>query len=141
MESPIKVLLVDDEENFTATLSKRLVRRGFEVRVAYDAFEAGALMEDEPVEVVVLDMKMPGIDGLQALKRIKNNFPGVEVILLTGHAVMGDAIESMYSGAFDFLLKPASLELLVCKIQDAAMTRRLAQNGDTSGLVSHCKMD
>lgn len=140
MEQQISVLLVDDEADFTTALAKRLVRRGFDVRSASEAEEAFAMLERAPADVVVLDVKMPGLNGLQALKTMKQNFPGVEVILLTGHAAMNDAIESMYAGAFDFLVKPAPLELLVCKIQDAAMTGRLGTSGRVPG-ATHCKMD
>lgn len=140
MENSIQVLLVDDETDFTSALAKRLERRGFVISTAADASEAFASLEKSPVDVVVLDVKMPGMDGLQTLKAIKANFPGVEVILLTGHAGMTDAIESMYSGAFDFLIKPASLELLVCKIQDAALSSKIGDQGFEM-TASHCKID
>lgn len=140
MENQIRVLLVDDEKDFTSALSKRLVHRGFDVLIAPDASEGFTILEQHSIDVVILDVKMPGLDGLQALKAIKSNFHGVEVILLTGHAVMSDAIESMYSGAFDFLIKPAPLDLLVCKIQDAALSGKIGDIGGVPG-ATHCKID
>ena len=125
MENEIRVLLVDDEKEFTSTLSKRLERRGLSVSVASEATEAFACLDNASFDVVVLDVKMPDVDGLQALKSFKNHFPGVEVILLTGHADMSDAVKSMHSGAFDFLVKPTPFELLLCKIRDAAELSRL----------------
>lgn len=125
LDDDIRVLLVDDEVDFTATLAKRLRRQGLVAMEAHSATAGFAVLEDTPVDVVLLDVHMPEIDGIQALKAIKTNFPAVEVILLTGRADVRDAVSSMYSGAFDFIVKPAPFELVLCKVKDAAMTARL----------------
>lgn len=124
-DADIRVLLIDDEVEFTATLAKRLRRQGM-VAFEADSAEMGfAALEESPFDVVLLDVHMPQLDGLQALKVIKTNFPQVEVILLTGRADVRDAVTSMYAGAFDFMVKPAPFELVLCKIRDAATTARL----------------
>lgn len=124
MEDIIRVLLVDDEEGFTSALSKRLERRGFVVSVAAGAAAGFAHLENTSCDVVVLDVKMPGVNGMQALKTFKSHFHGVEVILLTGHADITDAMDSMRSGAYDFLLKPTPFEVLQGRIRDAAAVGR-----------------
>jgi len=116
----VRVLLVDDEQDFTSTLSKRLGRRGMSVLTANDGFEAYSLLEESPVDVVVMDMQMPGPDGMQTLKSIKKRFHGVEVILLTGQGSMRDAIHSATAGAFDFLFKPTDVDELTGRIMHAA---------------------
>ncbi|WP_320172234.1 response regulator [Maridesulfovibrio sp.] len=116
----IRVLLVDDEEGFSSVLAKRLNRRGVEVTTAVSGEEALQYLDTELYHVVILDMKMPGMDGMQALRIIKNRHPLVEVILLTGNADMDCAVQSMTSGAFDFMLKPVSTESLLHRISDAA---------------------
>ena len=125
LKEDIRVMLVDDEEAFIDTMSKRLERQGFNVSQAEDASQAIAKLEADPVDVVILDINMPGMDGIQCLKHIKANFHGVEVIMLTGRPDVNSAVESMHSGAFDFQVKPASFELLMTKIQDAAVAARL----------------
>lgn len=119
-DKPIHVLLVDDEIDFTSTLSKRLVRQGMVVDTAADGSEGYRLLEESRFDVVVLDVRMPGVDGLQMLKAIKQRFHGVAVILLTGHGSMHDAMRSMNLGAFDFLHKPVRFEELSQRIADAA---------------------
>ncbi len=126
----IRILLVDDEEGFSSVLAKRMSRRSVDVSTVTSGEEALHLLETELFQVVVLDMKMPGMDGLQVLRSIKNRHPKVEVILLTGNADMDSALESMTAGAFDFLLKPANTEILMHRINDAA-TRSASRN--TSG--------
>ena len=115
----INLLLVDDEEDFLKPLEKRLARRGFSVHAAMDGPEAMAIMEREPVDVVVLDYKMPGMNGVETVQAIKERHPMVEVIMLTGHANMEVAMAGMEKGAFDYLIKPCDLDSLVHKIQDA----------------------
>lgn len=115
----IRILLVDDEEGFSSVLAKRLSRRFVAVETAASGEEALYLLDTELFQVVVLDMKMPGMDGLQVLRSIKNRHPRVEVILLTGNADMDCALEAMTGGAFDFLLKPANTEILMHRINDA----------------------
>ncbi len=116
----IRVLLVDDEEGFSSVLAKRLVRRAVDIDTAACGEEALHRLEKEPYQVVVLDMKMPGMNGLEVLRMIKTRHPQVEVILLTGNADMNSALASMTAGAFDFMLKPANTEILMNRIVDAA---------------------
>jgi DNA-binding NtrC family response regulator len=115
-----KVLLVDDEAPFVEALAKRLDKRGLDVLVAYDAPEALAkLQEDSHIDVVVLDVKMPGMDGIEALKQIKAFRPMAEVIMLTGHATVETAIDGMKLGALDYLMKPCDMDVLMSKVQEA----------------------
>ncbi len=122
------VLLVDDEKPFVDAMMRRLDKRGFEMHTAFDASEALAVIEKlgEGVDVVVLDVKMPGMDGIDALKEIKSREPLVEVIMLTGHGTVESAIEGMKRGAFDFLLKPCDIDELTAKIK-AAKGKKAAQ--------------
>lgn len=115
----IRVLLVDDEQGFTSTLSKRLVRQGMLVSTAMDASEAFELLATVTFDVVVLDVQMPGVDGLQTLKAIKKNFHGVEVIMLTGAGTISQEIFSQGAGAFDFLSKPVPTDQLIERIHAA----------------------
>jgi DNA-binding NtrC family response regulator len=120
-----KVLLVDDEVPFVDTMIKRLTKRNLEVLPAYAGEEAvKKLAETKRVEVVILDVKMPGMDGIETLKEIKKQFPLVEVIMLTGHATVESAIEGMKLGAFDYLMKPSDIDLLVEKVTEAAAKKR-----------------
>ena len=118
--SGINLLLIDDEVGFIETMAKRLGRRGFVVHQASSAESGFQVLAREAVQVVVLDVRMPGIDGLTALEVIKRDHPAVEVILLTGHASLEACTTGMDRGAFDYLLKPASLEELIYKVEDAA---------------------
>jgi DNA-binding NtrC family response regulator len=116
-----RLLLVDDEEAFVQAMRKRIEHRGVEVITAASGGEAlKALRESAEIDVVLLDVKMPGMDGIEVLKKIKSEHPIVEVIMLTGHATVEDAIEGMKLGAYDFLMKPADLEELVSKIELAS---------------------
>jgi DNA-binding NtrC family response regulator len=116
----IKVLLVDDERSFVETLGRRLTLRQFVVHQAYDAETAMTVLADNPdIDVVVLDVKMPGTDGLTAIKSIKRRHPLIEVILLSGHANLEASVGGMALGAFDYLLKPVRLDELVYKVEDA----------------------
>ncbi|MCF8082192.1 MAG: response regulator [Deltaproteobacteria bacterium] len=115
----LRVLLVDDEADFLETLEKRLKKRNVGVSCAASGQEALAQLEKGPVDVVVLDVKMPGMDGLQALREIKRRYPLIEVIMLSGHANVEVAIEGMELGAFDYLMKPMDIDQLLYKLQDA----------------------
>ncbi len=123
----ISVLLVDDEPAYLDTLSKRLRKRGFQIATAPSAAEALATLSTSAVDVVLLDVKMPEMDGLTALGPIKRAHPLVEVILHTGHASLEASIASLERGAFDYVLKPAVLEELVHKIEDAARRKALVE--------------
>lgn len=121
----IRVLLVDDEEDFSSVLAKRLCRRSVDVTTAIGGEEALNRLDSELYQVVVLDMKMPGMNGMQVLRSIKNRHPLIEVILLTGNADMNTALEAMTAGAFDFILKPANTEILTYRITDAARSSEM----------------
>jgi DNA-binding NtrC family response regulator len=118
MEKP-KIMLVDDEERFLSTTRKLLERKTFDVLTASSGGQALEMLRTNPVHVVILDVKMPGMDGVATLREIKRQFPMVEVIMLTGHATVESAIEGLKSGAVDYLMKPADLEDIVEKATDA----------------------
>jgi two-component system NtrC family sensor kinase len=115
----IRLLLVDDEEYFRQTLFKRLTKRGLIVDQAADGNECLSALQNKAMDVVVLDVKMPGISGIEVLKQIKDRYPKIEVILLTGHATTADGVEGIKLGAFDYLGKPIELEHLFYKIIQA----------------------
>jgi len=119
----LKVLLVDDEQEFVQTLADRLALRDLQTRTAHNGQEAlSAVKEDEP-DVIVLDLKMPGLHGIDVLKRLKQAYPNVEVIILTGHGSPTDEEAARSLGAFDYLKKPADLETLVTQIRHAFQQR------------------
>jgi len=113
------VLLVDDELEFLATLVKRLTKRGLNISTAKNGEDALKIIGGKVIDVVVLDVRMPGIGGIQTLREIKKKDPLMEVIMLTGHARLEVAIEGMELGAFDYLMKPADIDELFYKLQDA----------------------
>ncbi len=114
------ILLVDDERGFVDTMAKRLQKRNMTVHKAYNGQAAMLqLGKHKAVQVVILDMKMPGKSGLEVLQEIKEAHPLVEVIMLTGHATVPTAIEGIQQGAYDYLMKPCSLDNLTTKILDA----------------------
>ena len=114
-----KILLVDDEEEFVKSLSERLQLRDFDANLAYDGEQAMQLVTDEVPDVMVLDLKMPGIDGMEVLRRVKKKFPKVQVIILTGHGSEKDEIEAKKLGAFEYLQKPTDLDTLVSTLKRA----------------------
>lgn len=118
MKEKIKVLMVDDEEQFRATTKKILDKRGFDTIVAESGEAAIDKIKENP-DVVILDIKMPGIDGHEALKQIKKLKPDLPVIMLTGHGALPSAMEALATGAFDYLSKPCDIDLLASKITDA----------------------
>ena len=125
----INVLLVDDETSFVETLARRLTLRQFVVWQAYDAETAMRILAENPtIDVVVLDVKMPGTDGLTAIKNIKRRHPMVEVILLSGHANLETSVGGMALGAFDYLLKPVHIDELVYKVEDAHHRKTLQED-------------
>lgn len=120
MARKIRVLLVDDEEQFVVNLGKLLRNREYEVQTALNGFQAlEAIQGDAEFDVVVLDVKMPGMDGMATLKEIKSISPRAEVIMLTGHATLQSGIQALREGAFDYLMKPCDIEDLSAKIQAA----------------------
>ena len=114
-----KILLVDDKADFLETLVRRLEKRNMNVTGVQSGKEALKLLDQHPVDVVVLDVKMPGMEGIQVLREIKRRQPTVEVIMLTGHANVEAAFQGMELGAFDYLIKPVNIEELLKKIRDA----------------------
>jgi signal transduction histidine kinase len=116
---PIRLLLVDDETDFRRAIARRLTKRGITPAEAANGEECLRLLAEQPMDVVVLDVKMPGMNGIEVLGRIKEKHPETEVILLTGHSTTPDGVAGIKSGAFDYLTKPIELEQLVSKIQQA----------------------
>jgi DNA-binding NtrC family response regulator len=115
----IKILLVDDEARFRTTLSKMLTAQGLKVTALGSGPEALAELQKEPYDVMVLDLRMPEMDGIATLTEIKRIAPQIEVIILTGHADMDTAVEIMRLGGYDYLLKPCPVEDLLAKIESA----------------------
>lgn len=124
---PIQVLIVDDEVEFLETVVKRLRKRNLMVTGVSSGEAALAELENHPVDVVVLDVKMPGMSGLDTLREINRRHNRVKVIMLTGHASTEAAMEGMAIGAFDYLMKPTQIDELVYKIQDAYRALELAE--------------
>lgn len=119
------ILLVDDEVGFVEAMTRRLTRRKLHVDAAFSGPEALEILDAQPnIEVVILDVKMPGMDGIEALREIKARHPLVEVIMLTGHATVESAIDGMKLGAFDYLMKPCEMDVLVEKVAEAAKEKR-----------------
>ena len=123
----IQVLLVDDEKEFLEILVKRLVKRKLKASGVGGGEEALQVLATRPVDVVLLDVKMPGMNGIETLREIKRKYPLVEVIMLTGHANMEAAIEGMEIGAFDYLTKPVDIDELLYKVQDAHQKKALQE--------------
>lgn len=123
----LRVLLVDDERDFLETLVKRLRKRNLEVAGASSGEEALRVLREIPIDVVVLDVRMPGMDGIQVLRELKQISPLIQVIMLTGHASVEVAVEGMELGAFDYLMKPANLDELLYKIQDAYKAKTIQE--------------
>ncbi len=119
------IMLVDDEVPFVETMTKRLEKRELIVITAYEGKEALKKLEkNRNLDVVILDVKMPGMDGLEVLEAIKKKNPLTEVIMLTGHATVETAIEGMKLGAYDYLMKPCDIEVLMAKVEEATNKKR-----------------
>jgi DNA-binding NtrC family response regulator len=119
------VLFVDDEVPFVEALSKRLAKRDLKILPAFSGPESlNLISRNSDIEVVILDVKMPGMDGIETLRAIKSKYPLIEVIMLTGHATVESAIEGMKLGAFDYLMKPCDIDVLVSKVGEAAAMKR-----------------
>lgn len=115
----INVLLVDDEDEFVKSLSERMQMRDLETDVALNGEQALKLVDQEIPDVMVLDLKMPGIDGLEVLRRVRKTYPDVQVIMLTGHGSEKDEKEARRLGAFEYLQKPTEMDKLVATIKKA----------------------
>ncbi|MEJ2587011.1 MAG: response regulator [Deltaproteobacteria bacterium] len=124
MTQPL-VLLVDDEVPFVETMTKRLSKRALTVNTAFSGEEAlGVLDKHRNTDVVILDVKMPGMDGIETLEKVRAQYPLTEVIMLTGHATVESAVEGMKRGAFDYLMKPCDIEQLMDKVNQATKKKR-----------------
>ncbi|MFH1090041.1 MAG: response regulator [Pseudomonadota bacterium] len=115
----MKIMLVDDEERFLTTTGKLLSRKGYDVLTASSGPEALEKLKSHNVHVVILDVKMPGMDGVATLKELKRHYPMIEVLMLTGNATVDSAIEGLKSGAYDYLMKPMDIDDLLDKAKEA----------------------
>ena len=130
-----RVLLVDDEEDFVKTLSERVSMRDIESNVALNGEEALSMLKGDVPDLMVLDLKMPGIDGMEVLGKVRKAYPQVQVIILTGHGTEKDGEEAKRLGAFAYLQKPVDLDKLVCtmkaaykkKLEDAMVAATFAE--------------
>ena len=120
----LKLMMVDDEARFLVTTEKLLKKKGVDVVTAGSGAEALEKLRQQTVHVVILDVKMPGMDGVATLREIKRQFPMVEVIMLTGHATVESAVEGLKTGAVDYLMKPADLDEIIEKANDAFNRRQ-----------------
>jgi two-component system, OmpR family, response regulator len=123
-----KLLIVDDEQDFLETIVKRLKARNINVTAAESGYQALELLDGGDFDVVILDVKMPGMDGIETLREIKKKRPLVEVIMLTGHASVESGIQGMQLGAFDYVMKPVALDELLAKVRQAH-ERKMIQEG------------
>ncbi|MBD3257084.1 response regulator, partial [candidate division GN15 bacterium] len=136
IEGPPRIMLVDDEKEFVQTLSERLRTRQLESSIAYDGEQALAMVQEETPDVIVLDLMMPGIDGIETLRRLKRDHPHVEVIILTGHGSDHERREAEELGAFAYLRKPVDIDALARVMRDAYGHAARQQGGtddDTTG--------
>ena len=133
----IHILLVDDEVAFANTLAQRLQLRGLKVGIAYDGEQALSKLKESALDVIVLDLRMPGMDGMEVLKEIKKGHPDVQVIILTGHGTERDAEMAKTLGGFDFLNKPVEIDTLVQKIKSAFKEKM----GKTMAMIDHNSLD
>ncbi|MGD9877985.1 response regulator [Desulfococcus sp.] len=116
---PENILLIDDEKDFLDVMTERMEARGFEVSTSMSAKEALGMIKKGAYDAIILDLQMPGMDGIEALKAIKDIQPEAQIILLTGHATVEKGVEAIKLGATDFIEKPADLETLSRKIKNA----------------------
>ena len=119
MKRKMKVLLVDDEEEFVKTLAERLEMRDLGSDTVYDGEGALSYVENQEPDVMVLDLKMPGIDGMEVIRKVKKAYPDIEVIMLTGHGTKKDEEEARRLGVFDYMEKPVDIDSLVKRMKDA----------------------
>jgi len=120
----IEILLVDDDQNFLAITKKLLAKRGYTVQTASSWLEVLESLGSQKIQVAILDVKMPGMNGIEVLKMIKTQFPLVQVIMLTGIPTVGCASDSLKVGALSYLIKPADFEELLRKIEEAHAKRQ-----------------
>ncbi|MBU1903131.1 MAG: response regulator [Proteobacteria bacterium] len=123
----MKMMLVDDEERFLSTTEKLLSRKGYDIVTAGSGAEALEKLRTHNIHVVILDVKMPGMDGIDTLRAIKRTYPLVEVIMLTGHATVESAIDGLKSGATDYLMKPTDVQDLIERAEQAFEKRQVLE--------------
>jgi DNA-binding NtrC family response regulator len=123
----LQLLLVDDEERFLSTTKSLLEKRGVSTQTASGGREALRILENKRIDVVMLDVKMPDMDGIEALRLIKQRFPLIEVIMLTGHASVDSAVDGMRLGAFDYLMKPCDITEMLNKVQQAFIKKQVTE--------------
>jgi DNA-binding NtrC family response regulator len=126
----VKLLLVDDEARFVETLSKRLTARGYDVDGALSGADALKRLGARPFDVVLLDVWMPGMDGLEVLKQIRRLHPSVRVVLVSGNASITAAVEGIRLGATDYLLKPVEIEDVMAKVEEAFEKKRIEESDE-----------
>lgn len=129
----INVLLVDDEDEFVQSLAERMKIRDLESGVALNGDQALKIVEEEIPDVMVLDLKMPGIDGLEVLRRVKTIYPQVQVIMLTGHGSAKDEQEALRLGAFEYFEKPTEMDKLVETIKKAYKHKKKIESAAETG--------
>ncbi len=129
----INILLVDDEADFVETMTKRFRIRKMPVTSAGSGLEALKLVEEQDFDVVILDVRMPGMDGLEVLRQIRAKRPLTEVIMLTGHASLDAGMQGMSLGAYDYVLKPADFDELLDKVRRAAERKALNVSAQARG--------
>jgi DNA-binding NtrC family response regulator len=120
----VKILLVDDDQNFLSVTKKRLKRRGYAVQTLSNGAEVFEILKVQNIQVAILDVRMPGMSGIEILKEIKKKFPLVQVIMLTGVPTVGSASDSLKLGAINYLIKPVEIEELLQKIKEAYEERQ-----------------
>ena len=130
------VMLIDEEQEFIEPLAKRLEKRNLRVLKAGSGGTALKMIRQTSVDVVALDMRMPGMDGIEVLQAIKAFDPAIEVVMLTGHASVEAAFEGLDKGAFDYLMKPVGIDELLFKLQDAHKARRINLKRNKQGTAS-----
>ena len=130
-----KVLLVDDEQEFIETLSERLKMRELDTKLALDGEQALEAVQDDEPDVMLLDLKMPGMDGMEVLRRVKKAYPGVQVVMLTGHGTDKDEEQAKHLGAYAYLQKPVDLEHLVVTLRDA-FKNKIARKVESSMMAA-----
>ena len=130
-----RILLIDDEEDFLETLAERMRSRDMEVSTCTSAIDALQEIDEKSFDAIVLDLQMPEMDGLEALKHIKEKNPNLQVILLTGQATVEKSIEAMKLGALDLLEKPADIEMLTEKIKKASSEKMILVNKENEDKI------
>jgi DNA-binding NtrC family response regulator len=131
-----RVLIVDDEEDFATALAERMTNRGLQADVAFNGESALEFVESKPYDAVVLDLAMPGMDGIETLKRMLAHNPDLQVIILTGKATVKQGVEAVREGAFEFLEKPVRIDMLVDKINVAKSKKAMLSEERLNDMIN-----